>query len=87
MPTPEIERAALLREWPEVRGLQVVVMETAEQPRTVRLAIVGGPCGSSDVAEIDATDPGARARAISLGEIVHDTLQAAEMAWADEVQS
>lgn len=85
MSSSEIERVAIIHEWPKVRDLQVVVLETVEHPRTVRLAIVGTPDGWSDVVEIDATDPGARARAISLGEITHDALETAELAWSDEV--
>ena len=81
MSNTEIERVAILREWPAVRGLQVMVTETTEAPRTVGLIIDGTPCGWIDVAQIDGTDPGAKARAVSLGEIIHDTLVAAEMTW------
>ena len=81
MSNTEIERVAILREWPAVRGLQVMVTETTEAPRTVSLIIDGTPFGWTDVAQIDGTDPGAQARAVSLGEIIHDALEAAEMTW------
>lgn len=84
---PQPERVAVLREWPKVRGLQVMVTESMAEPRTVRLVVDGTFDGWTDVAEIDATDPGARARAISLGEIIHDTLEAAELAWLSEAQA
>jgi len=81
MPDNDVERVALIHEWPAVRGLQVVVTETVERPRTVALVITGTDEGVTDVVEIDGTDPGAKARAVSLGEIIHDALMAAEMAW------
>ena len=81
MPDNQIERLNLIHEWPEVRGLQVVVTETTKQPRTVTVAILGTDDGWSDVTEIDSTDVGARARAISLGETIHGALEAAEMSW------
>ncbi|TXN41795.1 hypothetical protein FV232_25525 [Methylobacterium sp. WL30] len=81
MADSEIKRLALVYEWPEVRGLQVVVTEATERPQSVTLAIMGTDDGWSDVAMIDRSDAGARARAISLGEIIHDALEAAEMTW------
>lgn len=81
MPDNEVERLTLIHEWPPVRGLQVVVAETVESPRTVSLVITGTAEGVTDVTEIDGTDPGAKARAVSLGEIIHDALVTAEMTW------
>ncbi|MCJ2114707.1 hypothetical protein MKK64_26445 [Methylobacterium sp. E-025] len=77
----EIERVALLHEWPQVRGIRVVVTETTERPRTVALSIMGTNNGWSDVVRIDSSDPDSKARAISLGEIIQDALEAAEMTW------
>ncbi|KQP53038.1 hypothetical protein [Methylobacterium sp. Leaf106] len=71
----------LIHEWAEIRGLQVVALETVEHPRTISVSISGGPFGWSTMAEIDSTEPGARAKAVSLGDMLNDALEAAELGW------
>nr|USU32922.1 hypothetical protein NG677_04265 [Methylobacterium sp. OTU13CASTA1] len=71
----------LIREWPEIRGLQVIALETASRPGDVLIALAGGPTGMDDIAKIDGTEPGAKAKAVSLGDMLHDLLEAAEMGW------
>jgi hypothetical protein len=79
-----VERVEALHRLEPVRDLEVMVWETVAEPRTISVVIVGTDEGWTDVAEIDRSDPGARARAISLAEIIHDTLQSAECAWFSE---
>ena len=71
----------LIREWPEIRGLQIIAWETAAQPRNVSVGLVGGPCGLDDIADIDGTEPGARAKAVSLGDMLQSFLESAEFGW------
>ena len=78
------QRVEILHRYAPERDLEVMVWETLAEPRTICVVIVGTDEGWTDVAEIDKTDPGARARAISLAEIIHDTLQSAECAWFSE---
>ncbi len=78
---PDGERWRMLHEFPPVRGLTVAVFEPMSDPDTVNLVILDSFEGVSVVAELDRTDPSARARAITLGETVHETLETAELSW------
>lgn len=55
--------------------------ESADVPATVTVTIDGAAEGWMDVAQIDASDPGAKTRATSLAEIVHDALEMAAVSW------
>lgn len=78
---PSGEAWRTLHEFDPVRGLTVAVVEPMVEPDTVNLVILDTVEGVSVLAEYDRTDPGARARAISLGEIVHDGISMAEITW------
>lgn len=80
-----VEHFKTLKEWEEIRGVQVAVLETVAQPKSIVLVMLNVDVGVEEVTRIDASDPGARARAISLGEVVHDALAAAECTWFDPV--
>ncbi|KQP53017.1 hypothetical protein [Methylobacterium sp. Leaf106] len=71
----------LIHSWPDVGALQVLVMETVDHPRTLSVSVVGGPYGEHTIAEIDSTEPGSRAKAISLGDTVNTVLEAAFLGW------
>ncbi len=78
---PDGERWRILHQFEPVRGITVAVVEPEEEPDTLNLVMLDTLEGVSVVAEYDRTSPGARARAITLGETVHETLEMAEMTW------
>ena len=80
----EQQRMEILQRFEPVQDLEVVVWEEAEAPQSIGVAILGTFDGWTDITQIDKSDPGARARTISLAEIIHDTLQSAECAWFAE---
>lgn len=82
MSTDQIKPERCVHDWPEVRGLQVIVTYATEGGGNFSVVLLGGPDGVRRVVDIDGTEPGARAKAISLGEIVHDTLESADLARA-----
>jgi len=82
----DFEKSVLIEQWPEVRGIGLVVFEDEERPGTVTLAMTGTIGDQVAVTRIDRTDPGARARAISLGEILFDALTVAEATWCEETE-
>jgi hypothetical protein len=78
-----VEHVEVLHRFEPVWDLEVMVWETVAEPKTISVVILGADFGWSDVAQIDKSDPGARA--ISLAEIIHNTLQSAECAWFAEL--
>jgi hypothetical protein len=83
MSSDETKPARFVHDWPEVRGLQVLITHAPEDGGNLSVMLLGGPDGFRRVVEIDGTEPGARAKAISLGEIVNDTLETADLAWPE----
>jgi hypothetical protein len=84
MSTDQIKPEQCVHDWPEVRSLQVMITHATEGGGNFSVVLLGGPDGFRRVVEIDGTEPGARAKAISLGEIVHDTLESADLARAPD---
>jgi len=66
--------------WPAPHP-HLVAWESAEHPRSVSIGLVGGPCGMDDLADIDGTEPGPRAKVVSLGDMLQALLEAAELGW------
>lgn len=75
------QRVKIIKQYEPVRGLEVTVWETEAEPREVSVVILGAGSGWTDVAQIDSTDPGAVARALTLAEVIHDALESAECVW------
>lgn len=78
---PDGERWSILHQFEPVRGITVAVVEPETDPDTLNLVMLDTLEGISVVAEYDRTSPGARARAITLGETVHEALEMAEVTW------
>ena len=78
---PDGERWRILHAFEPVRGITVAVVEPEVDPDTLNLVMLDTLEGVSVVAEYDHTSPGARARAVTLGETVHEALEMAEMTW------
>ena len=65
---------------PDLHGLAAVAWEDLEA-RTIEVVIVGTPNGWTTIAQIDSSDAGAEARAISLCDMVQEVLGAASDGW------
>lgn len=79
----QAERVTIVQTWPGVRGIEVMVTvtETVDALATITIGLNGTAEGWTHIAQIDASDPHAKARAISLAEIVHDALEMADLTW------
>jgi hypothetical protein len=75
------ERWKRLHAFEPVSGIELMVCEPGEDPDTVNLVMAGTADGYNVLCEIDRTDPGARARAISLGDAIRDALELAALTW------
>jgi len=74
------EKWTTVQEIGTVRGIVVGVYESSHSFKAMMREVDNG---WHDICQVDKTDPGAKARAISLAETVFDALEVADMTWED----